>query len=348
LGLNKNFTDGLVIQLFNVIAISKGCAKPISDERKKSRKSISKLHDMLLGEKYGAILAINESLYNAIKEEMDDTDQAYDSTLDQILRKATGGRMILLPNIPVFAVDGNNDEDFSNLSLLYIQKEELDNSAEWKYRYDNEPFNSDGSKVRVRRFDQIEPESLEPKILENQRWTDFEDLLYIPIIWSQRIRIIDPYFMKNSATQATVPSLERLIDSIIEARKTIGKPLKLLEFTIHYRIQNHDDTVFSEQDAVNHLTSSIAKFPDIYDWIKEIKLRWYRNQMDNTDKKRPIIFENNSHGICFPASRGIELKRDGTFRYTIEFNPPCTKQKMEKWKQKLNDFCEQAFPSDDS
>ena len=201
--------------------------------------------------------------------------------------------------------------------------------------------------MRVRRFDQIEPESLEPKILENQRWTDFEDLLHIPIIWSQRIRIIDPYFMKNSATQATVPALERLIDSIIEARKTTGEPLKLLELTIHHKIIT-GGREFSEQDAVNHLTSSIAKFPDIYDWIKEIKLRWYRNQMDNTDKKRPIIFENNSHGICFPASRGIELKRDGTFRYTIEFNPPCTKQKMEKWKQKLNDFCEQAFPSDDS
>ena len=88
--------------------------------------------------------------------------------------------------------------------------------------------------------------------------------------------------------------------------------------------------------------NSASKFPELGDWIEKVNFRHYNHQMSITGKgkERLFIFENSSHGFCFPSTaRGIEVDSNGVFFRGLDIRPPVDEEKMENWKNILKSKC---------
>ena len=343
-----------MIYLLQVIAISKGCAKPLDANEKNSpsRKALSRLNELICDEQNGALLAINSDLETSIRQILSGSENGfYEQQMLMFLRLTKQRHMRLnCKNIPIFAEEGNKIEDFSNVSQILIEQNEIKNTSSWNDFYKHEPHTHESGEVSIQRFDRLERRELNQRIAKGEKWKEFEDLMHIPIFWSQRIRLIDPYFILNSHKNASnsnnsteiESALDRLIDTIIRIRKKKGTPLRELEIIVHHFFNSSNPkNSISFEETRNHVMASIAKFDDITKWIEKFSFRVYKNAVFNTKgKERLLIFEYSSSGFCFPATKGVVVDSDGYFKEDLEFLSPVSQKKCIEWKDSIRKHCE--------
>ena len=340
-----------MVNLLQVISISRGCAKPSGEDLDTCVTSLDKLSTQIYDERTGTLLGINTSLEDSILDELKESPKLYKTKLGVFLRATRKQKLrFVCDNLPIFADEDNDIDDFFHVDELLLERKELGNLLIGKRMYSNEPIKCKGKTIRIRRLDQFEPRIINNSLNEGASWQDFENMLYIPLIWAQRFRIVDPYFVLNSFksgqsssnSEGNKSALDRLIESIIRIRKLQGTPLKELEITVHYKHDSHPKNSISFEETVSHVMNSASKFPELGDWIEKVNFRHYNHQMSITGKgkERLFIFENSSHGFCFPSTaRGIEVDSNGVFFRGLDIRPPVDEEKMENWKNILKSKC---------